>query len=114
MAYYEYRCEDCKIEFTVTKAIMYFDREEPCPECEVVCRKFFRPIALHGLSDGPGTAKPNKPHKPIFDLVDVHNDTQYAYNKMVEKGRIPALKIGNQWRFKKEDINRWVEKQRKN
>jgi len=34
--------------------------------------------------------------------------------KMVEKGRIPALKIGNQWRFKKEDINRWVEKQRKN
>ena len=33
--------------------------------------------------------------------------------KMVEKGRIPALKIANQWRFKKDDINRWLEKQRK-
>jgi len=34
--------------------------------------------------------------------------------KMVEKGKVPALKIANQWRFKKEDITRWVEKQRKN
>jgi len=34
--------------------------------------------------------------------------------KMVEKGKIPALKIASQWRFKKDDINRWVEKQRKN
>ncbi|MBW1673725.1 MAG: helix-turn-helix domain-containing protein [Deltaproteobacteria bacterium] len=33
--------------------------------------------------------------------------------KMVEKGNIPALKIANQWRFKKEDISRWIEKQRK-
>ena len=33
--------------------------------------------------------------------------------KMVEKGKIPALKIANQWRFKKDDINRWLEKQRK-
>jgi len=32
--------------------------------------------------------------------------------KMVEKGKIPALKIANQWRFKKEDINIWIEKQR--
>ena len=34
--------------------------------------------------------------------------------KMVERGKIPALKIASQWRFKKEDINGWVEKQRKN
>ncbi|MCL0073089.1 helix-turn-helix domain-containing protein [Dehalococcoidia bacterium] len=33
--------------------------------------------------------------------------------KMVEKGKIPALKIANQWRFKKDDINGWLEKQRK-
>jgi excisionase family DNA binding protein len=33
--------------------------------------------------------------------------------KMVERGKIPALKIANQWRFKKDDINRWLEKQRK-
>jgi excisionase family DNA binding protein len=34
--------------------------------------------------------------------------------KMVERGKIPALKIASQWRFKKEDIDGWVEKQRKN
>ncbi len=34
--------------------------------------------------------------------------------KMVENGKIPALKIANRWRFKKDDINRWVEKHRKN
>jgi len=34
--------------------------------------------------------------------------------KMVEKGKIPALKIANQWRFKKEDISTWIEKQRRN
>ncbi len=33
--------------------------------------------------------------------------------KMVEKGKIPALKVANQWRFKKDDINKWLEKQRK-
>jgi excisionase family DNA binding protein len=32
--------------------------------------------------------------------------------KMLEKGRIPALKIANQWRFKKDEINIWIEKQR--
>lgn len=32
--------------------------------------------------------------------------------KMVEKSKIPALKIANQWRFKKDDINIWIEKQR--
>jgi excisionase family DNA binding protein len=34
--------------------------------------------------------------------------------KMVERGKIPALKIASQWRFKKDDIDGWVEKQRKN
>lgn len=33
--------------------------------------------------------------------------------KMVENDRIPALKIANQWRFKKEDIDRWLEQHRK-
>jgi len=28
--------------------------------------------------------------------------------KMAQKGKIPAYKVGRQWRFKKEDIDRWV------
>lgn len=29
--------------------------------------------------------------------------------KMAQKGKIPAYKVGRQWRFKKEEIDRWIE-----
>ena len=28
--------------------------------------------------------------------------------KMARKGKIPAVKIANQWRFRKEDIDKWA------
>jgi len=30
--------------------------------------------------------------------------------KMAQKGKIPAYKVGRQWRFRKEEIDRWIEK----
>lgn len=30
--------------------------------------------------------------------------------KMAQRGRIPALKAGKKWRFKKEDIDKWLSK----
>jgi len=30
--------------------------------------------------------------------------------KMAQVGKIPAYKVGRQWRFKKEEIDRWVER----
>jgi len=33
--------------------------------------------------------------------------------KMAQVGKIPAYKVGRQWRFKKEEIDKWVEKHRK-
>ncbi|MFP4082417.1 MAG: helix-turn-helix domain-containing protein [Candidatus Aminicenantes bacterium] len=32
--------------------------------------------------------------------------------KMAQSGKIPSYKVGRQWRFKKEEIDRWVEKQK--
>jgi excisionase family DNA binding protein len=32
--------------------------------------------------------------------------------KMAQAGKIPANKVGRQWRFKKEVIDRWVEKRK--
>jgi len=32
--------------------------------------------------------------------------------KMAQAGKIPAYKVGRQWRFKKDGIDRWVEKQK--
>ncbi len=29
---------------------------------------------------------------------------------MANAGKIPASKVGNQWRFRKEDVDAWLEK----
>ena len=29
--------------------------------------------------------------------------------KMAREGKIPAVKIANQWRFRKEDIHKWLQ-----
>jgi predicted DNA-binding transcriptional regulator AlpA len=31
---------------------------------------------------------------------------------MVQKGEIPGIKIANQWRFKKSEIDKWLQAQR--
>jgi excisionase family DNA binding protein len=33
--------------------------------------------------------------------------------KMAQQGKIPALKAGKMWRFRKEEIDGWIEKHRK-
>lgn len=33
--------------------------------------------------------------------------------KLARAGNIPAIKVGNQWRFKKEDIDEWLEEQKR-
>ncbi len=32
--------------------------------------------------------------------------------KMAQAGKIPSYKVGRQWRFKKEEIDKWVAKQK--
>jgi excisionase family DNA binding protein len=49
--------------------------------------------------------------KELSKYLKISKPTLY---KMVEQGKIPALKIANQWRFKKGDIDSWLETQRKN
>ena len=38
--------------------------------------------------------------------------SKHTLYKMLEKRKIPAFKVANQWRFKKSDIDKWLEKQR--
>jgi len=49
----------------------------------------------------------------IDELASYLKISKHTLYKMVEIGKIPALKVANQWRFKKEDINMWLEKQRR-
>jgi excisionase family DNA binding protein len=41
----------------------------------------------------------------VSDLLRVHPFTLY---KLVKAGRIPSFRVGNDWRFRKNEIERWV------
>jgi len=43
----------------------------------------------------------------LAEYLQLGKSTVY---KMVQKGEIPGIKIANQWRFKKEDIDKWLNK----
>ena len=43
--------------------------------------------------------------KEVCDLLQVHPSTIY---KLVRAGGIPAFRIGSDWRFRKDEIERWV------
>jgi excisionase family DNA binding protein len=48
--------------------------------------------------------------KEVSELLRIHETTVY---KMVKEGKIPAFKIGSDWRFLKHRIVRWLAEQNK-
>ena len=42
-------------------------------------------------------------------LLKVAEKTVYT---MAQKAQLPAFKVGGQWRFKRDDIDRWIEQQK--
>jgi excisionase family DNA binding protein len=49
----------------------------------------------------------------IKELAEYLQLNKFTVYRMVQKGKIPCLKISKQWRFKKEEIDKWLETQRK-
>jgi len=45
----------------------------------------------------------------LAEYLQLGKSTVY---KMVQKGEIPGIKIANQWRFEKSDIDKWLQSQR--
>ena len=45
----------------------------------------------------------------VAQLLKVAEKTVYA---MAQKNKIPAFKVGGQWRFKRQDIDHWIEQQK--
>jgi excisionase family DNA binding protein len=45
----------------------------------------------------------------VAKYLRLHDQTVY---KMVKEGRLPAYKVGNRWRFKKNSIDVWLIDQR--
>lgn len=46
--------------------------------------------------------------KEVAKYLDIHPMTLY---KLVREGRIPAFKVGGQWRFRKVALDRWVDRE---
>lgn len=44
----------------------------------------------------------------VADLLKVHRKTIYT---MAQRGEIPCFKVRGQWRFRREDIDRWIQEQ---
>lgn len=44
--------------------------------------------------------------KELSDYLNIPISTLY---KLVREGKIPSQKIGRQWRFRKETIDRWLD-----
>jgi excisionase family DNA binding protein len=46
--------------------------------------------------------------KEVAQLLKVAEKTVYT---MSQKKELPAFKVRGQWRFRREDINRWIDQQ---
>ena len=46
--------------------------------------------------------------KEVSELLKIHESTVY---KMIREGRIPAFRIGSEWRFLKDQIVHWMAEQ---
>lgn len=43
----------------------------------------------------------------VADFLRLSKDTVY---RMASGGKLPASKVGSQWRFRREDVDQWLEK----
>ena len=53
----------------------------------------------------------------LREVMDIRQASQYlgvspdTLYKYLSRGKIPAFKLGNRWRFKKSMLDRWMERQ---
>ena len=50
----------------------------------------------------------------VKQVAEILQWNRFTVIKKAEKGELPAFKIGRGWRFRQEDIVRWIEEQRAN
>lgn len=46
--------------------------------------------------------------RQVAEYLSVNERTVY---RMAERGDLPAFKVGDAWRFRRDDINTWIERQ---
>lgn len=62
-------------------------------------------------TDGSGDERQLMTLEEVAQHLRIGKRTTYAWAK---SGKLPAFKVGGSWRFDRADIDRWVEKQKRN
>lgn len=47
----------------------------------------------------------------IEDVARLLQVNEWTIYRLVKAGKIPAFKVGKQWRFKRDTLDRWMERQ---
>jgi excisionase family DNA binding protein len=60
---------------------------------------------------------PNNPLPPVVlltatQVAEILQWNRFTVVKKAEKGDIPGFKLGREWRFRQEDLLRWIEEKR--
>lgn len=50
-----------------------------------------------------------EPTLTIKDLARYLNVTERTIYNLLDQGKLPGFKVGSNWRFRKEDIDKWIE-----
>jgi excisionase family DNA binding protein len=50
----------------------------------------------------------------IRELARYLSVTERTIYNLLERGELPGFKVGANWRFKKEDLDAWIENKKKN
>ena len=50
-----------------------------------------------------------EPTLTIKELAKYLNVTERTIYNLLERGELPGFKVGANWRFRKEEINKWIE-----
>ncbi len=47
----------------------------------------------------------------IREVASYLKVTERTLYRLVQDGKLPAFKVGNSWRFRREDLERWISEQ---
>ncbi len=54
-----------------------------------------------------------EPALTIKELAKYLNVTERTIYNLLERGELPGFKVGVNWRFRREDIDKWIENNKK-
>ena len=55
----------------------------------------------------------NSPSMTVREVANYLNVDEKTVYRLAQKGELPGFKVAGTWRFKRQDIDQWIEDQKK-